>query len=337
MGRFIADERLENILFDFLTMAGKTGEELFKRFEKGEKARKEGLRIKWDGSTSLKADRDADLSIRLDLLDKRDGIYKDVGFITEESCDGDKRSYNLGIFPNNAIVLVDGLDGTTNYINGDNDWCVSIALVERTESGLYMPTIGVIYKPMTDETFWAVKGAGAHREKLVRTGEYVPKTLQTSVVTTLSDFRLLVSGFHGNDPILQKVLTKTDQRCGPLMYGRLIERGSAALKMCKIAKGEAEAYFNVGARSQYDFDVAAGHLILTEAGGEFSALERMMHYNRDNLTIPGGIVATNGRAHPEFVQQIVCRLPREYLVGRPECPSELLIDEFQDGCIDVRD
>ena len=240
MSRFIADERLETILFDFLTMAGIAGDQLFERFKLGEEARREGLIRKWDGSTSLKADRDADLLIRTHLVDQgrvgkpgERGIYEGVGFITEESCT-EERGYKIGVYSNDAIVLVDSLDGTTNYVNGDNDWCISIALAERTKGGLYMPTIGVIYKPMTDETFWAVKGAGSYREKLTRTGKYDPKDLFTSTVTSLSEFRLLVSGFHGQDPVLQGVLNDKISKCGNLLYSRLIERGSAALKIINM-------------------------------------------------------------------------------------------------------
>jgi myo-inositol-1(or 4)-monophosphatase len=169
--------------------------------------------------------------------------------------------------------IVDPLDGTTNYAHGYRCFCVSIAFQRAATVEL-----GVVYDPMTDEEFVAQRGCGAHCN-----GD----ALRVSDRDELAD-ALLVTGFpahRADDP--QGNL----QPFGDFMNcAQAIRRdGSAALDLCYVAAGRLDGFWEPGLHA---WDIAAGMLILTEAGGRVS----------DYRGGPAGLdraqlVASNGKIH----------------------------------------
>ena len=164
--------------------------------------------------------------------------------------------------------LVDPLDGTKEFIKRNGEFTVNIALVHNGQLEM-----GVVYAPVTEEMFWAVKGAGAFMEKAgVRT------SLEAKSFT-LSDEGLGVvcSRSHLNDATQAFV----DQLHGP----DLVPKGSS-LKFLILAKGEAHIYPRLGPTMEWD--TGAAQMILEEAGGSVISEDTKapLLYNKENLLNP---------------------------------------------------
>jgi len=178
------------------------------------------------------------------------------------------------------IWVIDPLDGTTNYAHGYLRFCVSIALVSRGK-----PILGVIYDPAMNELFHTIKGDGAFLNG---------KRIRVSKVDKVAD-ALLVTGFsydRGSD--LERDLRLYNQ-IHP--YPQSIRRdGSAALDLCYLACGRFDGFWEFNLNS---WDVAAGSLLVEEAGGKVTDLKgRPMPLDKQELW------ASNGRIHREFLELI---------------------------------
>jgi len=149
--------------------------------------------------------------------------------------------------------LVDPLDGTTNYVHGLPHYSVSLAL-ERNGDLL----VGAIYDPIREECFTAVRGEGA-----LLNG----RPVRTSGVTSLAD-ALAVAGFppkvERDSPDLL-VFFEAAVRCQTVR-----RTGSSALNLAYLAAGRADAYWSYSTKV---WDVAAGVLLVREAGGVVTALD----------------------------------------------------------------
>jgi myo-inositol-1(or 4)-monophosphatase len=143
--------------------------------------------------------------------------------------------------------IIDPIDGTTNFMHGYPNYCVSIALQQRG-----VITNAVIYDPVRNDLFTATKGAGAYlNDKRIRVSNHdrIGKAL-------------LASG-HGASPRAIAEYLK--------MYEIVVERchgirsaGSAALELANVAAGRSDGYYEKGLKI---WDIAAGSLLVTEAGG----------------------------------------------------------------------
>lgn len=149
-----------------------------------------------------------------------------------------------------GLWCIDPIDGTTNFANGIPFFAVSVAyLVDRE------PRFGVVYNPVTDESFYAAKGAGAFlngAELPLRQGA---ESLRDAVAGI--DFKRISN--HLGDELAVRP---------PYFSQRNF--GSSALEWCFLAAGRLDVYLHGG---QMLWDYAAGRLILTEAGGESAALD----------------------------------------------------------------
>ena len=174
-----------------------------------------------------------------------------------------------------ATWVIDPLDGTSNYLHGWPHWCVSIALVEHGE-----PQHAVVYDPLRNELFTATKGAGAQlNERRIRIGER--KELKGA---------MLVTGF----PPRERVRAGAQLECVRelLRDAEDVRRtGSAALDLAYGACGRADAYFEAGLKS---WDIAAGVLLVREAGGRVSDFRGAAPTKMDTLDVRGRqVVAAN--------------------------------------------
>jgi len=149
--------------------------------------------------------------------------------------------------------IVDPLDGTTNYVHHMPGYAVSIALQRGTQIEL-----GVIYDPLTKETFVAERGKGATLNG---------RALKTSGCTAL-DKALVAVSFSAH---VDRDSLEIRRFVEVLLASQSVRRlGSAALNLCYVAAGRLDAYF---ATSVSIWDVAAGLLIAEEAGAKISALD----------------------------------------------------------------
>ena len=143
--------------------------------------------------------------------------------------------------------VVDPLDGTTNFAHGLPTFAVSIALEDAG-----VPVVGVVYDPMRDELFVARKGAGATLNGAPMQVSAVDRLLASILVTGFSyDFERRARQAE----VWRDFLTRVQA---------IRQTGSAALNLCYIAAGRLDGYWEQGISA---WDVAAGAVIVTEAGG----------------------------------------------------------------------
>jgi myo-inositol-1(or 4)-monophosphatase len=146
------------------------------------------------------------------------------------------------------LWIIDPLDGTTNFIHGLPVYCISIALSFRGKVEQ-----AVVYDPTRNDLFYATKGRGAFLND---------RRLRVSRRTRMSD-ALIGTGFPfrrgDNFKRYVKMFEEVMQQCAGLR-----RPGAAALDLCYVAAGYYDAFFETGLQP---WDVAAGSLIVTEAGG----------------------------------------------------------------------
>jgi myo-inositol-1(or 4)-monophosphatase len=173
--------------------------------------------------------------------------------------------------------IVDPLDGTTNYAHGYPRFCVSIGLEREGE-----PHLGVVYDPLMDELYSAVRGAGAFRGGA---------PIRVSAESRL-DRALLATGFA-----YQRREDNLGHFGAFLTVTRALRRdGSAALDLCYVACGRLDGYWELELRP---WDVAAGALIVEEAGGRTSDFS-----GKGPARSGREVVASNGLVHDAMLEVI---------------------------------
>ncbi len=181
--------------------------------------------------------------------------------------------------PSTYRWVVDPLDGTTNFAHGLPTFAVSIAL---EASGI--PVIGVVYDPMRDELFTARRGQGAFLNGVPIRVSNTDALISSILVTGFSyDFARRA---HQAE-IWRDFLTRVQA---------IRQTGSAALNLCYIAAGRLDGYWERGIQP---WDVAAGALMVVEAGGTVSDLAGGVYRSDDRE-----ILASNGSLHDQLLAVI---------------------------------
>jgi len=174
------------------------------------------------------------------IVERLREVLPEAGFITEEG--------TVASSEQSLQWVIDPLDGTTNFVHGLPIYSVSLALVRDKQA-----ILGVVYEVNRDECFHAIKGKGAYCNG---------KPIRVSNATQINE-SLLATGFPYNDfgkmmpylNILNELMKSS--------HG-LRRMGSAAVDLAYVACGRFEAFFEFNLNS---WDVAAGVLLVTEAGG----------------------------------------------------------------------
>ncbi|TFW35099.1 inositol monophosphatase family protein [Massilia horti] len=168
--------------------------------------------------------------------------YPDHAVLAEES--GASKNLND---ESEFAWIIDPIDGTTNFMHGYPNFCISIALQQRG-----VTTQAVVYDPVRNDLFTATKGAGAYlndKRIRVRNPDRVAKAL-------------LECG-HGADPRALVEYLKLYELMQPRCQA-MRNSGSAALALANVAAGRSDGYFEKRLKA---WDIAAGALLVTEAGG----------------------------------------------------------------------
>ena len=182
------------------------------------------------------------------------------------------------------LWLVDPIDGTKDFIRGEDGYAVMIGLIEHGR-----PCLGVVFQPATDRLFWATP-AGAFAEYQGRT-----TPLAVSTVASAADARLVASRSH-RSPELDRVKAA-------LGIGDELNVGSVGVKLCMIAAGARDLYVNPAARTKA-WDTCAPEAILARAGGQLTDLfGGPIDYTRE-LAHRRGLVASNGHVHAEVIAKL---------------------------------
>ncbi len=252
--------------------------ELIKIIKDAGKILKEGFYT--DKNISFKAKKDLvtqfDVAVEEYLKKKFSKKFKEFNIIAEESD-------NTNIEFNNSIII-DPIDGTTNFVNGVPHTAISVGVYKNKK-----PYLAVVYNPILDELYTAKIGKGAflNGKKLKVSHE---DNFQKSLLGTGFPY---TSGTDEND--LNDVLKKIKDVL-PLCQD-LRRLGSASLDLCYVAKGTYEGYYEMNLKP---WDVSAGILIVTEAGGQISNINGEEY----NLFEDKYLVASNKKIHNEFIKNL---------------------------------
>lgn len=180
-------------------------------------------------------------------------------------------------------IYIDPIDGTTNFVHGIPHLAISLGVWENAE-----PTMAVVYNPVLEEMFWAVKGEGAYcngAELRVST----QNNLQNSLIATGFPYAKVNAGIEYRWTV--------DCISNLLPHIQDIRRlGAAAVDLCYLAQGKVEAFYEIDLKP---WDVAAGILILQEAGGKVSNV----HGNTFDFD-DKSIVASNGKVHEQLLNYL---------------------------------
>lgn len=226
------------------------------------------------------ADKRAEQTIREELANARPGY----SFLGEEGgkIEGPDKTHTW---------IVDPLDGTTNFLHGIPHFSISIAL-EREGTIV----AGLIYKPIGDELFLAERGKGAFlNDQRIRVA--ARKTMTEAVVAC----GLPHHGRGGLELFRQEFAQVQDRVAGLRRFG------SAALDLAYVAAGRLDIYWE---RNISSWDIAAGAILVREAGGYVSDLD-----GNDAMFAKGHVIAGNETLHRELLQTLKQAAKGEALKG----------------------
>ena len=157
--------------------------------------------------------------------------------------------------------LVDPLDGTKQFVQRTDEFCVCIALIHKNEA-----ILGAIHLPVTQDSYYACRGQGAFKQ----TADGSTESIQSRTFSSPSI--IAVSRSHKGDATSQ-VLDKIGEH-------ELLISGSA-IKACWVAEGKADLYPRLWPTSEWD--TGAAQCIVEEAGGQLTTLDlKPMRYNTKN-------------------------------------------------------
>ena len=133
----------------------------------------------------------------------------------------------------------------------------------------HFPIFGVVYKPATEELYYAKRGKGAFLNK----GNKII-SLRVSDQIDLINAKLVCSAIRTDKytSLLKKI------------HSNWVESGSSALMICMVAKGEVDWYAHVSPRLLAEYDISAAHLILSESGGQITdPYDEALRYNKSKI------------------------------------------------------
>lgn len=213
-----------------------------------------------------------DIMAEQQIIEMLDEHYSEFNVLAEESGDLGRDS--------EYCWIIDPLDGTHNFLHGHPHCAVSIALRNKEDV-----LLGVIYDPLRNELFTARKGGGAQLDN---------RRIRVSEVSRLSD-ALLCTGFPYRDPVDTKPWLKTFATVLPRAQS-VHRTGSSVLDLAYLAAGRYDGFWEFGLR---DWDIAAGAIIVREAGGLITELG-----GHDDIFASGNVVAGNPRVHEKLAQLV---------------------------------
>ncbi|MDC3132071.1 inositol monophosphatase [Pelagibacteraceae bacterium] len=212
----------------------------------------------------------ADVKVEKNLLETLKYYYPDYSYITEESGNikGDENT-----------IIIDPIDGTSNFIHGIPHVSIVIAKMSNNEI-----TDGVVYNPILNEFFWASKGKGAWCNN---------RRLRVSNRKILSDC-LIGTGLPFGNRIYKDYLLEIDEI---LKVSAGIRRlGSAGLDLAYVAAGKIDGFWEKDINL---WDICSGVLLVAEAGGKISLPSGQIWTVNDR-----NILASNNFIHDDLVKKL---------------------------------
>ncbi len=185
------------------------------------------------------------------------------------------------------LWVVDPIDGTRGFARKNGEFSVMIAFVENGHLA-----VGVVLEPAKGRCTYASKGKGCWRKD----GKDEPVACRVSTTKELSAAVMVQS--HSRSP---NVPSRMAQAIEP---ARVVETYSAGIKLALVARGEVDLYVNDYTQF-HDWDIAAGHLLVTEAGGVVTGLHgENLHYGLPEAWQRFGLLGSNGHVQAEALQRL---------------------------------
>jgi 3'(2'), 5'-bisphosphate nucleotidase len=207
--------------------------------------------------------------------------FPEDGILAEESLDTAHR------LDKSRVWMIDPLDGTTGFIDGNGDFAVQIGLTDNGEC-----VLGVVYQPLTGVLYRAISGSGAWVER----PEYEPVRAQVSNHSELSTMRLAASRSH-RSPRMDRVVRAFGLQ-------EEINRGSVGIKVGLIIEQQCDLYVHLSPRTK-QWDTCAPEVILRESGGIITDLfGQPLRYNQADVQNRNGVVASNGVSHHRIIESL---------------------------------
>lgn len=224
-----------------------------------------------DRTVLTAADLEADRILKERLL----GAFSDYGWLSEETAD-DQNRLNA-----DRVWIVDPMDGTREFVMHNPEFVVSVALVDYGH-----PVLGVIYNPSTDDCYEAVTGCGT---KLNGRPVFCDHVLEGKPKVEVSRSDIEKGRFAAFDGLLEL------RPCGSIAY-----------KMARLAAGKADATLSVTPKNEWD--IAAGIILITEAGGRVTDLSGRPYMLNRPRTLVNGVIAAGQNVYntiKEMVDSVV--------------------------------
>ncbi len=193
------------------------------------------------------------------------------------------------------LWIVDPIDGTRGFAMKNGEFSVMVAFVERGQIG-----VGVVSQPAVGRLTYAVRGQGCWRQD---GDEKAPSRCQVT----------------GTPELTQATLTQSRSRqpgsksrwVEALKPARVVESYSAGIKLALVARGAADVYLNTY-DAFHDWDICAGHLLVTEAGGTVTGTGgETLQYGLPGAWQKHGLLASNGKLHAAALDALIAapRIP----------------------------
>ncbi len=220
---------------------------------------------------------EADIAVDNLLRERLSAIVPDAGWLSEETEDDEAR---LGAA---RLWIVDPIDGTRAYLDGRDDWTISVALVESGR-----PVLAAVYAPVSDRLYFAETGRGAK--------------LDGAPIMTTGGGGLDGARFAGPKRYLEKMTSIAPIAPQPKLR-------SLALRLVRVASGEIDAAF--ASANSYDWDLAAADLLVHEAGGKLTTVggETLVYNSAHPVHRP---LLAAGRARHEAILDQVMRYRTDF-------------------------
>jgi myo-inositol-1(or 4)-monophosphatase len=222
---------------------------------------------KKDGSPVTEADLAVDKVLKTRLHDAR----PDYGWLSEETPDTQER------LECRHVWIVDPIDGTRAFAQGGDEWCVAAALLSDGR-----PELAVIFRPMTEDLYEARHGQGAHRNGT---------PLHVDAAARLAGARII-----GNASALKQLAARAPVE--PVASGNT----PLSMRLARVAEGNLDAALST--TPKHDWDLAAGDLLVHEAGGAVTGLDgKRFTYNRRE-TRQANYLASSHVLHATLLEQL---------------------------------
>lgn len=224
----------------------------------------------WEKSGNAGPVTEADLAVNAQLERTLRSARPNYGWLSEESDDGPDR------LSQDRVFIIDPIDGTRSFIEGSSTWAHSLAIAVDGQI-----TAAVVFLPMRDMLFAAEMGGGA--------------TLNAQAIAVSTRTELTGSELLATKPSLQPHHWKT----GTVPRFTRHHRPSLAYRLSLVARGSFDGMLTL--RPSWEWDIAAGALIITEAGGTISnKTGGSLLFNSENAMLDG-VVAAGRQLHPSLL------------------------------------